>query len=115
VAFLTGVAPPTSIPTPTPGSHCGRALDRVVPGLGTVAQGSRRYGSDLRLVVDAAHPERNSMHLLAIGPARSAGVGALCVDAEQIGEAVRIGEESLVAALAAADEAGPDRTPVAGG
>ena len=33
-----------------------RTLDRLVPGLGTVAQGSRRYGVDLRLVIDGAHP-----------------------------------------------------------
>jgi predicted patatin/cPLA2 family phospholipase len=76
-----------------------RALDRIVPGLGTVAQGSRRYGADLRLVTDAAHPERGPGHLAAIGPARSAGMGALCVDPQLVGEAVRIGDESVVAAL----------------
>lgn len=76
-----------------------RTLDRLVPGLGTVAQGSRRYGSDLRLVTDAAHPDRGPGHLAAIGPARSVGVGGLCVDAERVGEAVRIGDESVVAAL----------------
>ena len=46
-----------------------RALDRLVPGLGTVAQGSRRYGADLRLVTEAAHPDRGPGHLAAIGPA----------------------------------------------
>jgi predicted patatin/cPLA2 family phospholipase len=76
-----------------------RALDRVVPGLGSLAQGSRRYGTDLRLVTDAAHPERGPGHLAAIGPARSAGMGSLCVDAVRVGEAVRIGDESVVAAL----------------
>jgi predicted patatin/cPLA2 family phospholipase len=76
-----------------------RALDRLVPGLGTLAQGSRRYGADLRLVTDAAHPDRGPGHLAAIGPARSAGMGALCVDAVRVGEAVRIGDESAAAAL----------------
>ena len=76
-----------------------RALDRLVPGLGTVAQGSRRYGADLRLVTDAAHPDRGPGHLAAIGPARSVGMGALCVDPERVGEAVRIGDESAVAAV----------------
>ena len=76
-----------------------RALDRIVPGLGTVAQGSRRYGADLRLVTDAAHPERGPAHLCAIGPARSAGVGALTVEVEPIGAAVRIGDASCTAAL----------------
>lgn len=76
-----------------------RALDRLVPGLGSVAQGSRRYGTDLRIVTDAAHPDRGPGHLLAIGPARSAGMGALCVDPALVGEAVRIGDESATAAV----------------
>ncbi|TQM38300.1 patatin-like phospholipase family protein [Pseudonocardia cypriaca] len=76
-----------------------RALDRLVPGLGSLAQGSRRYGVDLRLVTDAAHPDRGPGHLAAIGPARSAGMGALCVDPVRVGDAVRIGDESAVAAL----------------
>lgn len=78
-----------------------RTLDRLVPGLGTVAQGSRRYGADLRLVTDAAHPDRGPGHLAAIGPERSVGMGALCVDPETVAEAVRVGDESVVAALAA--------------
>ncbi|HLU59008.1 MAG TPA: patatin-like phospholipase family protein [Pseudonocardia sp.] len=76
-----------------------RALDRIVPGLGSLAQGSRRYGADLRLVTDAAHPDRGPGHLAAIAPARSAGMGALCVDPVRVGAAVRIGDESAVAAL----------------
>lgn len=80
-----------------------RALDRVVPGLGSVAQGSRRYGADLRIVTDAAHPDRGPGHLLAIGPARSAGMGALCIDPALVGEAVRIGEESARVAVEALD------------
>ena len=86
-----------------------RSLDRLVPGLGTVAQGSRRYGADLRLIVDAARADRGPGHLCAIGPARSAGVGSLCVDADPIADAVRIGEESCMAALdAVAAEMGLD-------
>ncbi|OLT11131.1 hypothetical protein BJF78_27550 [Pseudonocardia sp. CNS-139] len=76
-----------------------RMLDRLVPGLGTVAQGSRRYGADLRLVTDAAHPDRGPGHLAAIGPVRSAGMGSLCVDAVRVAEAVEIGDESAAAAL----------------
>jgi predicted patatin/cPLA2 family phospholipase len=79
-----------------------RALDRVVPGLGTLAQGSRRYGVDLRLVTDAAHPGRGPGHLAAIGPLRSAGMGALCVDADRVGDAVQIGDESAETAITAA-------------
>jgi predicted patatin/cPLA2 family phospholipase len=80
-----------------------RGLDRLVPGLGTVAQGSRRYGADLRIVTDAAHPARGPGHLLAIGPSRSAGVGALCVEEGPVAEAVRIGDESVIAAIEAVE------------
>jgi predicted patatin/cPLA2 family phospholipase len=76
-----------------------RTLDRLVPGLGTVAQGSRRYGTDLRLIVDAARADRGPQHLCGIGPARSTGVGSLCVEEGPIGEAVRVGDESCSAAL----------------
>jgi predicted patatin/cPLA2 family phospholipase len=80
-----------------------RGLDRIVPGLGTVAQGSRRYGADLLIVTDAAHPDRGPGHLMAIGPARSADVGALCIEAGPIARAVQIGDESVSAAIRAAE------------
>jgi predicted patatin/cPLA2 family phospholipase len=76
-----------------------RTLNRAVPGLGTLAQGSRRYGSDLQLITDAAHSGRGPAHLLAIEPARSAGVGGLCINPDLIGDAVRIGDESANTAI----------------
>jgi predicted patatin/cPLA2 family phospholipase len=79
-----------------------RALDRIVPGLGTVAQGSRRYGSDLRIVTDAAHPDRGPGHLLALGPSRSVALGALGVDRAVVGAAVAVGDESATAAITSA-------------
>lgn len=88
-----------------------RALDRLVPGLGTVAQGSRRYGADLRLVTDAAHPDRGPGHLAAIGPARSTGMGSLCVDRGPVGEAVVIGDESAVAAIGSVSADARDLDP----
>ena len=86
-------------------SSWARALDRVVPGLGTVAQGSRRYGADLRIVTDAAHPDRGPGHLLALGPSRSVGLGALGVDPVVVGAAVAVGDESAGAAIAHASAA----------
>ena len=80
-----------------------RTLDRLVPGLGTVAQGSRRYGADLRLITDAAHPDRGPRHLAAIGPSRSVGVGGLTVEAGPVAEAVDIGDVSAATAIEAAD------------
>lgn len=85
-----------------------RTLDRLVPGLGSVAQGSRRYGADLALVTDAAHPDRGPGHLAAIGPSRSVGVGALSIEPGPIRAATEVGDESAAAAIAAvaADAAG---------
>jgi predicted patatin/cPLA2 family phospholipase len=77
-----------------------RLLDRVVPGLGTVAQGSRRYGADLRIVTDAAHPGRGPGHLLALGPSRAAGIAALSTDPGRVAGAVAVGDESVRAAVA---------------
>lgn len=85
-------------------SRWARTLDRLVPGLGTVAQGSRRYGADLRLVVDAAHPDRGAGHLCAIGPSASAGISALTVEAGSVARAVQIGDASCTAVLEAIAE-----------
>ena len=78
-----------------------RALDRVVPGLGTVMQGSRRYGADLQVIEDVDHPARGPARLCAIAPERTAGVGSLTVEAGPLAEAVTIGDETCQAALAA--------------
>lgn len=81
-------------------SWWARALDRTTPGLGTLAQGTRRYGADLALVTDPAHPARRGAKLAAIEPWRGTGTGALTVDPGPVGEAVRVGRESALAALA---------------
>ncbi len=80
-------------------SWWARGLDRLVPGLGTLAQGTRRYGADLQIVTDLSHPDRGSARLCAIEPSRSTGMGALCIDPVPVGEAVRIGHESVAVAL----------------
>lgn len=91
-------------PDPDAGlSLWARTLDRLVPGLGTVAQGSRRYGADLRLITDAAHPDRGPQHLAAIGPCRSVGVGGLTIAPGPIAAAVATGDESATAAFARFD------------
>jgi predicted patatin/cPLA2 family phospholipase len=76
-----------------------RALDRVSPGLGTVANGSPRYAENLRMISDAAHPGRGDAHLLAVLPARSCGVGSLTVEPEPLRAASRVGFESLASAV----------------
>ncbi|WP_141277414.1 patatin-like phospholipase family protein [Pseudonocardia hydrocarbonoxydans] len=92
--------PESEIEPPSGLSVWARALDRLVPGLGTLAQGTRRY--DLRLVTDAAHPDRGPGHLLALGPSRSAGIGALSTDPVRVAEAVAVGDGSAQAAVASA-------------
>jgi predicted patatin/cPLA2 family phospholipase len=85
-----------------PLSWWARSLDVAVPGLGSLAQGSRRYGADLQVVTDAAHPVRGMGKLAAIGPRASAEVGALCTDPVAVARAVTIGEESALEAIDAA-------------
>lgn len=83
-------------------SRWARVLDRMVPGLGTLAQGSRRYGNDLRLIAAAGHRVGESPVLAAIAPARSAGVTGLCRDRVALHAAVEIGERTVSTALGTA-------------
>lgn len=95
---------------PEPGPRMpawARGLDRMAAGLGTLSQGSRRYGADLRIVTDAGHPLRGAARLAAIAPARSAGLGALTVDRAKTAAAVEIGTGSALLAVRAAEQAAP--------
>ncbi|RTL70791.1 MAG: patatin family protein [Pseudonocardiaceae bacterium] len=78
-----------------------RGIDVVVPGLGAMTQDVRRHADSLDLLSDAAHPDRGDAHLMAITPARSAGVRGLTIDVPRIEEAVVLGREAVVAALQA--------------
>lgn len=89
-----------------------RMLDRLVPGLGTLAQGSRRYRADLELIVDATRPNRGSTHLLAIAPASSAGVAGLCTDPGALARAIGIGDASATAAIDYLADLDPAKTPI---
>ncbi|RZT84358.1 putative patatin/cPLA2 family phospholipase [Pseudonocardia sediminis] len=76
-----------------------RLLDRFTPGLGTLTQGEARYGADLALVTDPAHPGLRGARVAAIEPSTGTGMGALTVDPGPVGDAVRVGRESALAAL----------------
>ncbi|MFC5992634.1 patatin family protein [Pseudonocardia hispaniensis] len=78
-----------------------RSLDVIVPGLGAMTQDVRRHADSLALLSDAAHPDRDGAHLLAITPTRTAGVRGLTIDVPRVERAVRFGYEAAVAALAA--------------
>lgn len=75
------------------------ALDRARPGLGSLAQGTRRYGADLAMVTDQGHPARAAAKVAAVEPWRGTGMGALTIDPGPVGDAVRVGAESMRAAL----------------
>lgn len=79
-----------------------RALDRLVPGLGTLLQGTRRYTADLNSITG---------RVLAVGPATSADLTSLCIDPERVGAAVRIGAQTMASLITkAANERMPAET-----
>jgi len=80
----------------------GRSLDRLVPGLGTVANGSRRYSESLRMIRDVTHPGRGGAHLMAISPAQACGVSGLTIEVERVRRASDVGYRSVRAAAEAA-------------
>jgi predicted patatin/cPLA2 family phospholipase len=90
-----------------PGGPAGwaRALDRVAPGLGRMAQESRRHAPVLAVLDDAAHPSRDGAHLLALLPERDEGVRGLTTDVPRVERAAQAGYAAVVAALARARDA----------
>ena len=86
----------------TPGSgpaRWARALDRLAPGLGMMAQESHRHAPVLAVLDDAAHPSRAGAHLLALVPERDTGVRGLTTDVRRVEQAAREGYATVVAAL----------------
>jgi predicted patatin/cPLA2 family phospholipase len=77
-----------------------RALDRLAPGLGRMAQESRRHAPVLAVLGDAAHPSRDGVHLLALLPERDEGVRGLTTDVARVERAARTGYTAVVDALA---------------
>lgn len=76
-----------------------RALDRLAPGLGMMAQESHRHAPVLAVLDDAAHPAREGAHLLALVPRRDAGVRGLTTDVRRVTQAAREGYATVAAAL----------------
>lgn len=87
---------------PDPGAgpaRWARALDRLAPGLGSIAQEGHRIGPVLAVIDDAAHPSRDGRHLLALRPGEDAGVTGLTIDVSRVYRASRIGYATVEAAL----------------
>lgn len=76
-----------------------RALDRLAPGLGSIAQESHRIEPVLAVLDDAGHPSRDGRHLLALRPGQDAGVAGLTIDVARVHRAARIGYATVEAAL----------------
>jgi hypothetical protein len=85
-----------------PGGPAGwaRALDRLAPGLGQMAQEARRHAPVLAVLDDAAHPSRDGAHLLALLPERDEGVRGLTTDVARVERAAQAGYAAVVTALA---------------
>ena len=75
------------------------ALDRLVPGLGSMAQESRRHGEVLALLDDAAHPSRAGAHVLALAPQDGLGVHGLMTDPARVTQATERGYAAVTDAL----------------
>jgi predicted patatin/cPLA2 family phospholipase len=82
-----------------------RLLDRLTPGLGSIAQQQHRHAVAVALLDDAAHPSRNGAHLLAVVPDTDAGVRGLTTDRARVERAARIGYRCMTAAVARATAA----------
>jgi predicted patatin/cPLA2 family phospholipase len=78
-----------------------RALDRLVPGLGTLLQGTRRYTADLTAITTGTAAGPTGGAVLALGPATSAGVTSLCIDPQRVATAVSVGTQSMASLIAA--------------
>ena len=76
-----------------------RALDRLAPGLGRMAQEGQRHAAVLAVLDDAAHPSRDGTHLLALLPERDEGVRGLTTDVPRVERAARAGYAAVVSAL----------------
>ena len=76
-----------------------RALDRIAPGLGMMAQEGHRHAPVLAMLDDAAHPSREDAHLLAIVPEQDVGVRGLTTDVPRVRRAAQEGYAAVTAAL----------------
>jgi predicted patatin/cPLA2 family phospholipase len=77
-----------------------RALDRVTPGLGAIAQRSHRLAPVLQVLADPAHAARAGRHVLAVAPAEDAGVRGLTTDRARVERAARLGHAAMAARIA---------------
>lgn len=85
-------------------SAWARLLDRLTPGLGSMAQQEHRHAAAMALLADAAHPSRAGAHLLPVLPAVDAGVRGLTTDRPRVEAAALIGYRAITTLLGRSTE-----------
>ncbi|GAA2549862.1 patatin-like phospholipase family protein [Pseudonocardia hydrocarbonoxydans] len=104
LALLNRTLPELRATDPGAGpARWARALDRLAPGLGAMAQESARHGPSMTVLDDAAHPSRTGAHLLAVLPGHDVGVRGLTIDPARVERAARVGYAALQEALERVD------------
>ncbi|WP_353649371.1 patatin family protein [Nakamurella sp. A5-74] len=83
---------------PTP-SRWARGVDRLVPGLGAMADERRRMGPALALLRDADHPRRGGAKVFTLWPDTDAGIKGLTTHRARVERASQIGYSSVNAVL----------------
>jgi predicted acylesterase/phospholipase RssA len=78
------------------------ALDRIAPGLGRMADETRRHQPLLGLLDDPGHPDRHGVYLATIAPEHGLGIRGLTTDVPRIAQANQTGYTAMWTALAAA-------------
>ena len=76
-----------------------RSLDRLAPGLGSMAQESHRLRPEMAVLDSAAHPSRSAAHLYAVTPVVDAGVRGLTTDPVRVMAAADSGFAAMTAVL----------------
>lgn len=86
-----------SVPTP---SRWARGVDRIVPGLGSMADERRRMGPALALLRDEHHPARYGAKVFTVWPDTDAGIKGLSTHSHRVEQASRIGYAAFKDVLA---------------
>ena len=106
LALINRTIPELRRDTPRSGpARWAKLLDRLTPGLGSIAQQHHRHAAAVAVLDDAAHPDRGGAHLLPVLPDVDAGVRGLTTDRVRVEHAARVGYRALEAAVTRVVEA----------
>ncbi|MEJ7647502.1 MAG: patatin family protein [Nakamurella sp.] len=80
-------------------SRWAQAADRLVRGLGAMADERRRMGPAIALLRDADHPGRHGAQVCTVWPTVDAGIKGLTTHKPRVRQAAQAGYDSMVAAM----------------